>query len=501
MKSAHNNQDTIQTGIAGLDAVLNGGLTPHRLYLIEGDPGSGKTTVALQFLLEGVRRGEACMYVTLSETEEELRASAASHGWNLDGIHILEIIPSEDSLMPDTRYTMYHPAEVELSETIKEVLIEAERVKPSRLVFDSLSELRLLAENPLRYRRQILAFKQYFARRQSTVILIDDRTGGERDMHLDSVAHGVISLDRHTAEYGTMRRRLQVSKLRGRAFREGYHDYLIHPGGIQLFPRLIAAEHRKSYPLQDVKSGIATLDSLLGGGLAKGTSTLIMGAAGTGKSSIATQYAYAAARRGERAALFIFDESISTFIHRSTALGMDVQPLIEAGLMSVQQVDPAELTPGEFSHAVRHAVEDQHRSLIVIDSLTGYLNAMPSDRYLTLHMHELLSYLGQQGATTLLVMTQHGIIGREYSTAVDTSYLADTVMLLRYFEAFGEVRQAISVIKKRTGRHERTIRELRLGNGIITMGEPLKEFQGVLQGSPQLVDNRLCNDTEHAEQR
>lgn len=494
MISKHNNYVAVATGISGLDDVLAGGLMPNRLYLIEGDPGAGKTTLALQFLLEGMQRGERCMFVTLSETEEELRASAASHGWDLGDINILEIIPSEDSLMPDARYTMFHPSEVELSETIKEVLAEAERVRPSRLVFDSLSELRLLAENPLRYRRQILAFKQYFARRQSTVLLIDDRTSEERDMHLHSLAHGVITLERQTAEYGTMRRRLQVRKFRGTAFREGYHDYIIRRGGIQLFPRLVAAEHRNEHTTVAITSGLDTLDTLLGGGLAKGTSTLIMGAAGTGKSSLATQYAYTAAMQGQHAAVFLFDESINTFIHRSTALGMDLDGMMDTGHFSVQQVDPAELAPGEFIHAVRHAVEVNKSSIVVIDSLNGYLNAMPSDHFLTLHMRELLSYLGQRGVTTLLLMTQYGVFG-ESRTPVDASYLADTVLLLRYFESFGEVRQAISVIKKRTGRHEKAIRELRLDNGII-VGQPLNNYQGVFNGSPQFVGNLVDRDEE-----
>lgn len=485
----------VQTGIDGLDDVLAGGLAPNRLYLLEGDPGSGKTTLALQFLLEGVKRGESCLFVTLSESEEELRTSAKSHGWTLDGIHILEIIASEESLMPDARYTMYHPSEVELSETIKEVLREAERLKPTRLVFDSLSELRLLAENPLRYRRQILAFKQYFSRHQSTVLLIDDRSGAERDMHLHSLAHGVITLENKTAEYGTVRRQLQVRKLRGQSFREGYHDFVIRHGGLQLFPRLVAAEHRQSYARQDVKSGLAGLDALLGGGLTQGTSTLILGAAGTGKSSLATRYAYTAAANGEHASIFLFDESVATLHERSAGHGMDIEGHVRAGRMKIQQVDPAELSPGEFAYIVRQAVERDQSRLVVIDSLNGYLNAMPSDRFLTLHMHELLTYLGQQGVTTLLLMTQYGIIGGDTRAPVDASYLADTVLLLRYFEAFGEVRQALSVIKKRTGRHERSIRELHFQNG-ISVGKPLKNFRGVLNGLAQYIGPSLQHDAD-----
>jgi circadian clock protein KaiC len=363
------------------------------------------------------------------------------------------------------------------------VLAEAARIKPKRVVFDSVSELRLLAANPLRYRRQILALKRYFAHHGSTVVFTDDQMGAEQDVHLHSLAHGVVSLERVVPEYGTMRRRLQIGKLRGQAFREGYHDFVIRRGGVAVFPRLIAAEHRTPLARESFKSGLAGLDALLGGGLAKGTSTLILGAAGTGKSSLATQYAQAAARQGECASLFIFDESIATFLERSAGLGMEVEPLIQAGRMIVRQVDPAELSPGEFAHTVREAAEDGSR-VVVIDSLNGYLNAMPSEQFLTLHLHELLTYLGQQGVATILVMTQHGIVTENCVTPLDASYLADTVVLLRYFEAAGEIRQAISVIKKRTGRHERTIRELRFDKG-VAVGEPLRDFQGVLKGTPQ----------------
>jgi circadian clock protein KaiC len=479
--------NVIATGVAGFDDVLCGGLIPHRVYLIEGDPGAGKTTLALQFLLEGVRRGEPVMFVSLSESKAELVASAASHGWQLDGIHILEIIASEESLTPDSRYTMFHPSEVELAETTKTVLAEARRINPARLVFDSLSELRLLAEHPLRYRRQILALKQHFTRHESTVLFIDDRTSTQSDMQLHSIAHGVVSLDSVPAEYGALRRRLQVRKLRGCSYREGSHDFAIRKGGLQVFPRLVAAEHRTVYARESIESGIKQLDALLGGGLAKGTSTLMMGPSGSGKSSLATQYVSAAAERGEKSAFFLFDESIATLLERSAGLGIRIQPLVDSGMVTLRQVDPAELSPGEFSHLVRHAVEVDGASLIVLDSLTGYLNAMPSDRMLTLHLHELLTYLGQRGVTTMLVLTQHGFLGD--TPGIDASYLADTVLLLRYFEAFGEIRQAISVVKKRTGRHERTIRELQFNDG-ISVGEPILAFQGILTGTPHLVGNR-----------
>ena len=483
---ASGNAPLVATGIEGLDDILRGGLTANRLYLVEGNPGSGKTTLALQFLLQGVRRGERSLFVTLSESEEELRATALSHGWSLEGITVVEVIASEESLKPDTRYTMFHPSEVELGETTKKVLAEAERVKPTRLVFDSLSEPRLLAQNPLRYRRQILALKQSFARQHCTVLIVDDQTGSERDEHLHSIAHGVISLERQTQEYGTMRRRLQVAKMRGREFREGYHDFVIRRGGVEVYPRLVAAEHRTGYLREPIQSGLAGLDALLGGGLARGTSTLVTGPAGTGKSTLASQYAVTAAK-GEHAAIYLFDESVATFRERSAGLGLDVGPLLESGRLSVQQVDPAELSPGEFAHLVRRAVDRDESRLVVIDSLNGYLNAMPSEQFLTLHLHELLTYLGQQGVTTLLLLAQHGLVGGGLESPFDASYLADTVLLLRYFEAAGELRQALSVIKKRTGKHERTIRELRFGDKGITVGEPLREFHGIMTGSPQLV--------------
>jgi circadian clock protein KaiC len=492
----------VQTGIEGLDDILHGGLAPDRTYLVEGSPGSGKTTLAIQYLMEGVRLDEPCLLVTLSESEEEMRASARSHGWSLDGIKIVEVIASEESLRPDARYTMFHPSEVELGETVQAVLTEAERTRPVRLVFDSLSELRLLAQNPLRYRRQILALKQYFGRQKCTVLLIDDKTSDAGDAHLHSLAHGVISLEHHSPDYGTMRRRLQVIKMRGSDFRSGYHDYVIRRGGLDVFPRLVAAEHKAAYSREVIESGLGALDDLLGGGLARGTSTLILGPAGTGKSTLATQYAVAAAGRGERAALFLFDESIDTFTERSAALGLEVAGLAEAGRIIIRQVDPAELSAGEFAYAVRCAVERDQCRLVIVDSLNGYLNAMPSEKHLMLHLHELLTYLGQQGATTLLIMAQHGLIGQSFDVPVDTSYLADTVILTRYFETAGEVRQAISVIKKRTGPHERMIRQFSLdGKRGIVVGEPIRELRGVLSGSPTDVGSRAGTGAGHESPR
>jgi circadian clock protein KaiC len=476
----------VATGIEGLDNILHGGLPGNRLYLVEGTPGSGKTTLTLQFLMHGVANGERGLLVTLSETREELLAAAASHGWSLEGIDVLELIASEESLTPDTRLTMYHPSEVELSETTKAVLEEAARLKPARLVLDSLSEFRLLAENSLRYRRQIFALKHFFARQKTTVFFVDDRTGERSDMALHSLAHGVISLERETSEYGTVRRRLFISKMRGRAFREGFHDFVIRTGGVEIFPRLVASEHWIPYERGTIASGLASLDALLGGGLTSGSSTLIVGPAGTGKSSLATQYAVAAAARGDHSSFFLFDESLITFRERSTGLGFDVDGLLERKAIDVRQLDPAELSPGEFAHVVHRTVDERKASLVVIDSLNGYMNAMPNERFLALHLHELLAYLSQRGVTSILLMAQHGLIGADMQNPLEASYLADTVLLLRYFESIGEVRKAISVIKKRVGKHERTIRELTFNDG-ITIGAPVRGFQGVLSGVPQLV--------------
>jgi circadian clock protein KaiC len=475
-----------KTGVEGLDYVLNGGLTAQRLYLLEGVPGSGKTTLALQFLLEGVRNGEPVLYVTLSETERELRAVAASHDWSLEQITVRELVPSEDALRPDDQYTMFHPSEVELGETTKAILADVERLKPTRVVFDSLSELRLLAGNPLRYRRQILALKHFFAGRKCTVLLLDDLTSTQVDLQVQSIAHGVLKLEQLYPEYGAERRRLIVLKYRGVRFRGGYHDYVIRRGGIEVFPRLVVAEHRCAPSFEKLASGIAEMDTLLGGGIERGTSTLIVGAAGTGKSSLAAQFVSAAARRGESSALFVFDESVHTLTTRCAGLGIDLRSHIESGRVTAQQIDPAELSPGEFAHAIRRAVGRQKCSIVVIDSLNGYLNAMPEERFLIIQLHELLSYLGQAGVATLLVGAHQGLIGSQMITPVDASYLADAVILMRYFETKGEVRQAISVMKKRGGAHERSIREFRLANGAIQVGEPLKDFRGVLTGVPTL---------------
>jgi circadian clock protein KaiC len=492
--------DVSAMGVQGLDDILYGGLTPFRLYLIEGVPGSGKTTLAMQFLLEGARKGEPVLYVTLSETEEELRAMAKSHGWTLEGISIRELVPPEEALQPSEQYTMFHPAEVELSETTRTILSDVERLKPTRVVFDSLSELRLLAGDPLRYRRQILALKQFFRGRRCTVLLLDDLTSTGRDLQVQSIAHGVIALEQLLQEYGADRRRLRVLKHRGRRFRGGYHDYVIQGGGLNVFPRLVAAEHRMNISEHKMSSNIAELDDLLGGGLERGTSTLIVGAAGTGKSSLGAQFAVANAERGQKSAVFVFDESRNTLLSRMAGLGIDMQRHVDSGMIVVRQVDPAELTPGEFAHAIRHEIDDDGASIVIIDSLNGYLNAMPGERFLTIHLHEMLMYLGQKGVATLLIGAHQGMIGTQMHTPIDASYLADAVILMRYFEAQGEVRQAISVMKKRGGQHERSIREFRLASGGLRVGKPLKEFRGILTGVP-IYDASPIVDTAQSSAR
>ncbi|HKO88388.1 MAG TPA: ATPase domain-containing protein [Burkholderiales bacterium] len=472
------------TGIQGLDDVLHGGLIRDRLYLLEGMPGSGKTTLAFQFLLEGAKLGEPVLYVTLSETEEEIRDVADSHGWSMDGVTIRELVSTQTGLEAEQQYTVFHPSEVELTETTKKILQDVERINPTRVVFDSLSELRLLAADPLRYRRQILAFKQYFSGRKCTVLMLDDLTGTDHDLQVQSIAHGSIMLTHNIPAFGGVRRRISVTKYRGSDFRGGYHDYEIYRGGLQVYPRLVAAEHRQESSRDRLKSQLPELDTLLGGGLERGTSTLIQGAPGTGKSTIAGLFVARAAERGERSTLFIYDESSNTLFSRMKGLGVDLKKHADAGLVKVQQIDPAEFSPGRLGQEIRLAVERDKSCIVVIDSLNGYLHSMPDEQYLVTQLHELLSYLGQQGVATILVAPQQGMMGSHMTSVVDVSYLADSVLLLRYFEDAGEVKQAISAVKMRGGNHERSIREFSMRESRINVGPPLHDYHGVFTGVP-----------------
>lgn len=497
MTEPKQNITRISTGIRGLDDILGGGLPQSRLYLVQGNPGVGKTTLALQFLLEGVRSGESVLYLTLSETETEVRQVAASHGWSLDGMHLYELSSAEQTLRMDEDNTLYATADVELKETMRVLLDQVSRVKPTRVVFDSLSEIRLLAQTPMRYRRQLLALKQHFAGQSCTVVLLDDLTGGSADVQVESLAHGVISLEQTAMGYGADRRRLRVTKLRGSRFRSGHHDFVVETGGCVVFPRLVAAEHRTGGAAEPVSSGVPALDALLGGGIDRSTATLVMGPAGTGKSIIGTQFACATAARGERASIFLFEERLETLHTRARALGMDLQSHVESGNLSIMQVDPAELAPDQFTHMVRDEVENGKSRLVVIDSINGYFNAMPEARFLTLQMHELLGYLAEQGVASIMTMAQSGGVGTaQMQSPLDVSYLADTIIMMRYFEAAGRVRKAISVLKKRSGLHEDSIREMLLDHG-VSLSEPLSHFRGVLTGVPIGSEGSAAQGTLH----
>jgi len=476
----------VSTGIPGLDNILGGGLTKERLYLLEGDPGAGKTTMALQFLIEGARLGETVLYITLAENNVELRAVADAHGFSMDGVHVHEVIPEESLLDPSEQYTVLHPSEVELGETNGLILAMIEKLNPSRVVLDSLSELQLLSGSALRYRRHVLALKQYFAKRACTALLLDDKTALRGDQQVRSIAHGVISLQHTDSEYGAERRIVRVLKYRGIAFRRGPHDYSIATGGIIVYPRIVAAETRELTKRAQIASGIAQFDALLGGGIEEGSSTLISGPPGSGKSTLAVQFVKAMTDSGQRAAMFLFEESFNTLLNRCAGIGMDLKAPYDAGLMAVHQIDPAEMSPGEFTHAVCRAA-DEGAKVVVIDSLNGYLNAMPEARYLTTHLHEVLTYLGQRGVVTFLVGVQQGIVGA-MTTGIDVSYMADNVLILRYFEARGAVDKAISVFKKRGSAHETTLRRFSITSTGIEVGPVLDRFQGILTGVPILLD-------------
>lgn len=474
-----------ETGVPGLDQILNGGWVRNHVYLIEGDPGTGKSTLAMQFLLRGAADGERGLYVTLSESAVELHQMAAAHGWSLDKLEIFEVTPSEAASDALGDYTVFHAEEVELGQTTKIIIDKINELKPSRVVLDSLAEFRLMSRDATRYRRQLLALKQYFTGRDVTVLLLDDRTSQSQEKQLHSVVHGVLTLERLPREYGSGRRRLEIAKLRGRQFSEGYHDYAIRSGGVHVYPRMVASQRDSDFKQEPISSGVAGFDELLGGGLDRGSAALFVGPSGAGKTTLATQYAVAAIGRAEPVSIFTFDEGLASLIARAEGLGLPLQHHLSEGKVKIEQVDPAEMSPGEFASRVREAVEIDGAQMIVIDSLNGYLTAMPEEHFLTLQMHELLTFLNQKGVVTILILAQQGVLG-QLPTVVDVSYLADTIVLLRFFESNGEVHRAVSVVKKRAGKHEHTIREMDIGTpGCITVGKPLRDFHGVLTGVPE----------------
>ena len=489
--SALSEPSRIRTGVPSFDDILVGGLPKGEIYLVEGDPGTGKTTLGMQFVLEGKRQGERCLYVTLAESKSELEFGAQSHGWSLEGVPIAEFVPEEASLNGEDQYTIFHPSEVELATTVKKLIAEIERINPERLVIDSLTEFRLLAQDAIRYRRQLLALKTYLAGRHTTVLLLDDRTSSSTDLQVHSVVHGVFRLENLLRSYGVNRRRIEIVKIRGMAYRQGYHDYNVGREGVVIHPRLVAAEHGSDLPEQQqlLSSGLAGLDSMFGGGIERGSSTLILGPTGVGKSLMAMQYAFAAATRGERAVLYSFDEAVRTAKARARGLGMKIDPEIKKQHLCLEQIDPAELSPGEFVYRIKREVEEENTRVIVIDSLNGLRHSMSEERDLSLQLHELVVFLAHKNVATFIVLTQHGLVGNVYED-IEISYLADTVLLMRFFEAGASLRRAISALKKRSGAHELTIRELRIGPDGLHIGEPLTGFKGVLSGTPDFMESQ-----------
>jgi circadian clock protein KaiC len=475
----------IRFGISGLDDILHGGLPSGHLYLLEGTPGAGKTTIALRLALNNWAAGRKTLYITLSESKQELLAVATSHGWELDPVPIFELTPQEDSLRPEHQYSVFNPEDVELDQLTDLISKKVDEVQPNVIVIDSLSELRLLARDSFRYRRQMLALKNFFEERNCTVLMIDNKTSDQNEPTVHSIVHGVIALEVLDREYGSERRRVKVRKIRGSRFREGFHDYRILTGGVVVHPRLVAAEHRHDHRKDLLSSGVPELDAMLRGGIMRGTSTLLLGAAGVGKSSLSSRCVCSALESGESAAIYLFDEAKQVYLERSNGLGVNLEPHLESGKLHLQQLDPAEVPPGEFVNDIRAKVEGG-ASIVVIDSLNGWMNAMPGEQYLQLQMHELLSYLGMQGVSTFVILAQQGVMG-PMQAAIDVSYLADAIILMRYFEVTGEIRKAISIFKKRSGAHEATIRELQLRPGGIVVGEPLRGFQGVLTGVPHFI--------------
>jgi circadian clock protein KaiC len=491
--------ERVSSGIEGLDDILGGGFPTDHMYLIEGDAGAGKTTLGLQFLLHGRRRGERVLWITMSETERELKEAAASHGWSLEGVELCNLAVSEESLQADAQYTFFSPADVELNDTTKSVLRAIDEIRPTRVVFDPFSDIRLLARDPLRYRRQVLALREYFTGKGCTVLLMQESgRDAASDLQAEGLVHGYLTLQQASPEYGGQRRRLRVHKMRGIPFRDGYHDFSIITGGLEVYPRLVAAEHFEMGPEETVSSGIKELDQLMGGGVDRGSSLLLLGPAGVGKSSLAMQIALQTVKRGEKAAVFLFDETTRAFITRGEGLGMPVRWGMDSGALAIRHIDSAEFSPGEFTYNVRKAVEHGSVTTLVIDSLSGYLSAMPEDRFLTTHLHELLTFLSYKNVLTILTLGQHGFMGETLQSPIDISHLSDSVIMLRYFEAFGAVRRAVSMVKKRSGPHEVFIREMNISAAGIHVGEPLADFQGVMTGRPQFMGDytRLAKPLE-----